>query len=328
MNFEFKLYDFGNLDELSDIYKKCFNTFPPTNYFKWKYLDNPSGEAIAFVAIHNNKIASFYGVIPEIYVVGGERVTIYQSMDTMTHPDYQRMGLFNKLAKITYSYIKEHHLQLNLIGFPGETSYPGFIKKLNWHTLIELNYSFTLKPIYNIRRLFHKKSMAEIEKIISFNDEFDLYFNDKKYIEKTISKYMNISIANWRFTNSPVMNYSILKISEEKEIKGYVIYRIDEKMRVFIINIDVIHTDKAQLYIQDIFSYLFQHEDTSIIYTFQSSTKLIQKTLNDNWFISNPFLKGPFSYKTPFIVYGDLEINNIDFFNLKNWDIQPYLRDY
>src|ERR1700744_6776893 len=92
----FKQYDFENLDDLTEIYQRCFGTKPSLHYFKWKYMENPAGKAVAFVALHNGTIAGFYGVIPEYYRINGQVQTIYQSMDTMTHPDYRRMGLFAK----------------------------------------------------------------------------------------------------------------------------------------------------------------------------------------------------------------------------------------
>src|SRR5688572_26250181 len=100
--FKFRLYDFEKPEELAEIFELCFGQKFSSRYFNWKYLDNPAGKAIAFVAEHNNHIAAFYGVIPEYYLVNNKKEIVYQSMDTMTHPEYRKSGLFTKLANLTY----------------------------------------------------------------------------------------------------------------------------------------------------------------------------------------------------------------------------------
>ena len=328
MLFEYKLYDFQNIEELTEMYEQCFGIKPTKNYFKWKYLDNPSGRAVAFVAIHNNQVAAFYGVIPEFYIIGGKKEVIYQSMDTMTHPNFRRLGLFTKLANMTYDYIRNNDGRLYLVGFPGETSYGGFIKKLNWSTLIELRFLFTYKMIHKLKTIFNGKSSGQIEPISLFDSEFDQYFDQKEKSEKPISKYVDRTIANWRFIDCPIMKYFYLKVMENDEIKGYVVYNIDKKNRAFIVNLDFGKSEWSFLYLKDVFRYLFSEINVNAIYTFQSSSHTLKKALKKNVFLSNPISKGPFSYRIPLIVYGDKRINDINFFDYQNWDIQPLLRDY
>jgi hypothetical protein len=328
MEFQYQVYDFENCTVLEEMFEECFGTKPSAGYFEWKYKLNPAGKAIALVAQHNGQIAAFYGVIPEYYIINGKKELIYQSMDTMTHPDFQRKGLFTKLANQTYDHIRATTGKLTVFGFPGETSYPGFIKKLDWSTLIECNYQFTNKHLFKFRNLGNKISKHKIKPVQDFDEEFDQYFRNKIYDPKPISKYLDQAVLNWRFCDSPMMKYQTIKISEDNEIKGFVIYRIDEKNRIFIICMDFIDSKNISIFIKSVLRFLFTKIQPRAIYTFQSSTDSIKEELKRNGFISNPFSKGPFSYRTPIIIYGDRQVNKINVFDVKNWDIQPYLRDY
>lgn len=325
--FIYKRYDFEHPDILSDIYQRCFGIKPSPGYFKWKYADNPAGKAIAFIATHNDTVAGFYGVIPELYMINGKLHTIYQSMDTMTHPDYRRMGLFTKLANMTYDYIRNQDGKIHLIGFPGEMSFSGFVDKLHWNAIIRLEYLFTYNFLYKPVTLFRSYPKFEIEEITSFGEEFDDYFIHKEITDRPISKYINRSIANWRLTGHPDIHYKIAKIIQNHQLIGYFSYRLDEKGGIFLVNVDVIKTKLFSGCLNAICRYLFAREKVKKIYTFQSG-KNLRDEYHKSGFFTNPFSKGPFSYKTPFIVYGDKQISGLNWFDPDNFYIQPIVRDY
>ncbi len=43
-NFDFKLVDYDNLNEMAEMFNLCFSSMPPKNYFDWKFLQNPAAE--------------------------------------------------------------------------------------------------------------------------------------------------------------------------------------------------------------------------------------------------------------------------------------------
>jgi hypothetical protein len=60
-------------------------------------------------------------------------------MDTMTHPDFQRRGLFVRLAELTYDEVCASTGRCDLVGIPGATSLPGFTRKLGWSEIHRFN---------------------------------------------------------------------------------------------------------------------------------------------------------------------------------------------
>jgi GNAT superfamily N-acetyltransferase len=120
--------------------RAAFGTAVPLAFFEWKYRDNPAGPFIGFVAQNETgEIGAYYGAIPEQYSIEGNCRTIYQSCDTMTHPDHRRRGLFQLLATHCYDYLRQRG-DLFIIGFGGDMSTPGFLK-MGWKEV---------KPVYQL----------------------------------------------------------------------------------------------------------------------------------------------------------------------------------
>jgi len=112
---------------LIPLMKDCFGMDVNIDYFLWKYLQNPVGELIAFVAkAENDQLVAFEGLIPEKYSFFGETKIVYQSVDTMTHSQHRRKGLFQKVAFAGYEYLKQHS-NLFVLGFGGKQSAPPYI---------------------------------------------------------------------------------------------------------------------------------------------------------------------------------------------------------
>lgn len=117
---------------LAELFEACFGTRVSTEYFAWKYYENPAGEVSGFVADAGERLAAFYGVIPEPWTVGGAEATIFQSMDTMTHPGFRRRGLFVRLAELAYEDTRRRTGRCDLVGLPGPKSLPGLTDRLGW----------------------------------------------------------------------------------------------------------------------------------------------------------------------------------------------------
>lgn len=327
-NFNIKPIDFDKLNALTETFRLCFGIDPPENYFEYKFLRNPAGKAVGFTAYHENKIAGFYGVIPENFIINGEKVIIYQSMDTMTHPNYQRQGLFTTLAKKTYEDIIEKKKEAFVIGFPGDLSNPGLIK-MGWKNIATIDLIFLNRNIFKLKSLLKKHSTLSITEITRFNEDFTTYFNNKNYSYNKILLFMDENTLNWRLVDHPIHKFKIAKITETNNLIGFVIYRLDEKNRCFIHYIDFADDDFYKKYLNTVCDYLFEKNQCNYIYTFKPSNPFISEAYKSSWFIKNICNKGPFSHKPLFSCFSNAEkINGLSFFQERNYDIQPILRDY
>ena len=131
MDYSIERLSEAHIPALASLYNLCFRKNISPDRFHHKYdTENLGVQYIGFLAIHQNKIAAFYGVIPCLVILEGKEILAAQSADTMTHPDYRGQGLFVTLARKTYELARNSGIRL-LFGFPNQHSQPGAVK-LGW----------------------------------------------------------------------------------------------------------------------------------------------------------------------------------------------------
>ena len=104
----------------------------PIEHERWKFAENPFGEPLAMLAEDSERVVGLYALWPTLLHLGNERVLGAQSLDTMTHPEYQGQGMFTHLASTCYELAAARGVGV-VYGFPNASSYAGFVRRLNWH---------------------------------------------------------------------------------------------------------------------------------------------------------------------------------------------------
>jgi GNAT superfamily N-acetyltransferase len=302
-NYTFQKLEKSGFESLIPLMKDCFGMDVNIDYFKWKYLDNPAGEFIGFIAVSPaNEIAAYYGVIPELYSIEGKERTIYQSCDTMTHSAHRRKGLFQSLAKICYRYLEENG-KLFIIGFGGAQSTPGFLK-FGWVKCFDIQYYFFPRLFYKLQKLFFLRDKKN--DCVPVNDLSQI----KQLLYKSnaggpIHSVKTEHIYKWRIAN-PTYQYKLIACLHEKgNFTGYACYYFSgDKIFLFDHYFENAHARKT------IMKYLKQklaEDKMKGIVGFCQQKSRFSKSLKKAGFISNPFKKGPLSEKTPFIFYATKE---------------------
>ena len=305
---------------LIPLMQDCFGMDVDISYFKWKYIDNPDGFVRGYYAKSiNNEVAAYYGVIPQMISYFGEKKLIYQSCDTMTHSRHRRKGLFQLLAKHCYNELEVEN-KLFVIGFGGNESTPGFLK-FGWKHLFNFkNYFYpTLFSLFSrknekyIIKSIIKTDLHKIEHLFSLNK------SECIHTVKSFEKFF------WRI-NNPFHFYKVLVLSSaSNSISSYVVY-YTEKSTIQLIDYYFESISQGR----QLINYLIKQENK------KQSIKGILAFCQDNgeWsvilkkigFISNPFSKGPLSYKTPFITFTD----HSDYIKIKSsidWNLSPFDHD-
>lgn len=281
----------SNFNKLIPLMKDAFGMEVDINYFKWKFLNNPSGNAIGFFAVHQEtkEVAAYYGVIPEKYCIGGIEKTIYQSCDTMTHSMHRRKGLFKLLANHLFDYLKDK--DAFIIGFGGGQSTPGFIK-FGWKHIFSFKYyfyptKFNWKEQKGLNLIKHI-SIEELEKIIQ-----------RTKTNQSIYSTRTLEILKWRLSH-PQRDYKIIK-NDSKNSNSYLIYYIKFN-KIFILD----HNLESKKDSEKLLRFLKQEcnkLNLKGIVAFISAHHRDIKQLRKNYFISNPFKFGPLNERVPFIIF-------------------------
>ena len=250
-DFYIELNDSSNIQELVDLAKTNYDSgdIINKNYINWQYNENPLGKAFITVAraTKNNELVGQYIVIPQEYLINNKIEKGTLSLNTLTREDFRGRGLFTKMALQTYDECanKNHNFT---VGFPNQQSYPGFIKKLGFKYLG--NIQLLIKPLNPIKIFLNKikkqeKHGGEIQlnfkKYSSSNINIDLFSinNDKeKYLsfwqeystQNIIQLNKSIEYLKWRYIDIPTRNYSIVKLEKNNKIIGLVIIRVENTL--------------------------------------------------------------------------------------------------
>lgn len=327
INFEYKLVSFENLSRFTELVHACFKIDVNEDYFRWKYCQNPVGKLVAFEALDKDRVAAFYGLIPELYNINGQVTKIYQSMDTMTHPDYQKRGLFVKLANLTFDYVKNTEGRLDMVGIPGTNSFHGFVHKLNWKNIHNFKFFFLPKAWHQFKYFFRKTSSVEFKLITNQTPNLQHFFSSVRSL-KPISNSFTLEFFSWRVFQHPYRNYKTLELYEKGKFVGLCVYAIDSQKRCYLYYLNFLDQDLFFTLSSDVFHYLFQATKASFIYTWEPLDTTIGRAFRSIGFLKNPFHRGPFSYPVPLITRSEADkVNGVDWFNIANFDIQPLMQD-
>lgn len=308
---------------LIPLVRDCFGMHVDINYFKWKYIDNPAGSFIGFIAEdEKGEVGAYYGVIPEAYIVNGEERIIYQSCDTMTHSAHRRKGLFQKLAIHCYEFLRENN-KLFIIGFGGGQSTPGFLK-FGWRQIFNIQYYFYLRW-FRFFDLFFSAGKKVGNKVIEItqNDQIKELFI-KITNESDIFSKKKFEQFNWRISN-PLHGYKVLasRADDQSEYNGYLVYYLTDK-DVFLFDFYAEDKKCENLLMKKIKEILIKQKKRSVL-TFCQVNSGFSKRISRHLFFRNKLKKGPLASITPFIVYSDTE--NLSMMEKAKWDIMPYDHD-
>lgn len=173
-----------------DILFKCvYKRVQKPSYFKTKYnTKHILNDYIGFFALHQGKPIAFYGLIPTLMSINKEIVLAAQSADTMTHPDYQKQGLFIKLAELTFNLAKEKGVHF-IFGFPNQNSFKSFVIKLGFVNTDTMNrYTIISKDSLSKRLkrkfLFLKNYSCQFKNALIEEGYDGVIYNDQFIISK------------------------------------------------------------------------------------------------------------------------------------------------
>lgn len=164
------------MKDYSELLTKTYSIFFSEEYMKWKHLYNPLGASIITFATNSSGHVIAARAFWKMY---NDEYPVYQPCDTVTIPEYQKLGIFSALTNMCLDIIEDDSLVLN---FPNNSSYMGYIK-LGW------------KLLCDNRRLYAFGSFKK-----EINDISSYLFN------KVPEKKRNYFI--WRFLHNPMnMHY-------------------------------------------------------------------------------------------------------------------------
>lgn len=303
MDFELRRTNLADLSHLLPLMEACFDFPPSLAYCRWKYLENPAGPLVAFEAYADDRLAGFYGVIPEDYLVDGERVKVYQAMDLMTHPDFQRKGLFAKLGSLTYRTIVEEQGRISLIGVPNYHILPGHTGKLNSAHIRSSPYLFAPRAWFKLRSAWRGAGDLAAEVVSAVPPDYPAYLSRRERSTRAISPVYSAEFLSWRFLRHPFRKYKLVAFREGGALAGICVLEL-EGTRAKIMLLDFARrADFSRLGRRAIAAVFGLIPGAATLYTWEPTDPHVLAAYIGSGFLKNPLGRGPFSHRIPFITY-------------------------
>lgn len=102
--------------------------------FAWKHLDNPFGHSLMLVAEEGSRIVGFRAFMQwQLATPGGHLLRCVRAVDTATHPDVQRRGIFRMLTLSGIEQATSDGIDL-IFNTPNRQSGPGYLT-MGWREI-------------------------------------------------------------------------------------------------------------------------------------------------------------------------------------------------
>ena len=212
-------YQQGDEYQISDLYKQVNNRERTLGYWTWKFVKPPFGQAITKLMFDGSRLIGFYAVIPMIVKVQNELMKAVISVNTMTHPNYERKGIFGYLAEEVYKKCQRYSIKF-VYGFPNDNSYYGFTQKLGWRDLGKMTV-LEKELVQTPKEIVHRDSIYPVER---FDERVNTLWNRTKG-SYHVAVVRTEKFLNWRFTDNPVVKYPKFMIQDHNKILGYLILK-------------------------------------------------------------------------------------------------------
>lgn len=316
--YDIKRIGADEFDLLIPLMKDCFGMDAEIDYFRWKYVENPAGSFIGFVAVDTftKEVGGYYGVIPQFFELNGERKIIFQSCDTMTHSSHRRRGLFRKLALRCYQELRAEG-KFFVIGFGGGQSTPGFLK-FGWKRLFDYRYYFKPSILCRFAGKSDKKDFMLRTSHKAIEAGLDMTRQEISAKAKAVRTPEQIK---WRLSN-PYHKYLTLQLKSDTE--SYITFYVDQdKLVLFDMFLKEFSSGKKMM--QFLSNEVVAKGFKGII-SFCQENGVDANLLKQLGFISNPFNSGPLSERVPFILFSEEDVM-AQYMEPESWWVTTYDHD-
>ena len=171
-----RAYKEGDEREIVPLLELVFEEWPhfdiycaSLDHWRWKFLDNPVRSKTISVGIVKGKIVGCHHTIPLRVKVGAKVYLAALGADAAVHPDYRRLGLYNRMRDLS----DEQRVKMNM----------------------EFNFSETTSPILIQQQLREGRSyLGENARLVRVRD-IDLHLKMTKP-ESAFAKKVGFNLVN------------------------------------------------------------------------------------------------------------------------------------
>lgn len=183
--------------------------------FAWKHWDNPFGRSIALVATSAGRIVGLRTFMRWRLRGHDFDIECVRPVDTATHPEFQRRGIFRDLTMHAIESARAMGIQL-VFNTPNDKSKPGYLK-MGWSEVGPIPIQAVVRPV----RWFSSERAAPVGEVGREVDPMRLQPQERIRLHTPQSP----EYLHWRFRSHPTVRYRAIEAGE-----GVAVLRSDERM--------------------------------------------------------------------------------------------------
>jgi hypothetical protein len=234
---EYSKYKPGDEAQILELHHRVFNSDYTLDYWKWHFRDNPSPDAQIWLALLKGKCVGHYALMPMSLWVG-EEISVFQSLISMIHPDYQRRGILKGLESVAGTNLAGKY---PMYTFLNHNSYDVYTKRFGWEYMGDVpiyvrlvntrlfGERHPLLKILNPLCLLYQNFFSGFGRRLYFTEfsDFDedlenLWLRNRERLGITFNRSQ--PWFQWRYSKGPI-EYIKYKILDEGRVVGYLVLR-------------------------------------------------------------------------------------------------------
>jgi GNAT superfamily N-acetyltransferase len=207
-------------------------------FFRWKHERNPFGRSLMLVAEIDERIVGFRAFMRWRFVVDDRTVRAVRAVDTATHPEFQRMGIFSRL---TTRALEELRGDTDLVfNTPNARSGPGYLK-LGWHPVGRVTASARVRrPVRLVRGLRSLRGAARTSAgrtsipieaehardALTDREEVSSLLKRSGGLAGRLATPKDADFLEWRYADAPLLQYHGVREFDAGRLAGVALFRV------------------------------------------------------------------------------------------------------
>ncbi len=226
-----------------------------SDFFAWKHRDNPFGASPGLVAEHEGRVVGVRLFLRWQLTAGDRLVHAVRAVDTATHPDYQRMGIFRRLTMDLLERVEGEDGVSLVFNTPNASSRPGYLK-LGWQPVGQLAVHISpVHPFSFARGMLQARranASGAASAVAQTSDDRPgprrcrlpkaaVAFEDQAAVtallgERSRSGHLQTPLTlgylRWRYADAPGLDYRCVMVRRGDEIVGLGFGRLRRRARL------------------------------------------------------------------------------------------------
>jgi GNAT superfamily N-acetyltransferase len=205
-------------------------------FFRWKHLSNPFGRSFMLVAEADGRIVGFRALMRWRFRARSGAINAVRAVDTATHPDHQRRGIFSLLTEEALRALRgEVDLVFNT---PNEKSLPGYLK-LGWHLIEQIRPSVRVRKPLRVARGVRTLRVLEAgsrswERPVDGEPAASVLRDDQALSliaaaaqeEDRFHTPRDVAFLRWRYGAAPHLDYWAVRVERAGSLQGLALFRV------------------------------------------------------------------------------------------------------